>query len=113
MTRSPLVGVGPAHFPLIAHEFGFTRGKAAHTTWLLYGAELGVPGMVLILAFYGLCVVRLWPYTRIRGPGPRPLVRGAARMTIACLAGFAVAAQFLPATAWSCRSTWRSSGRGS
>src|SRR5262249_14765939 len=63
MVENPLTGLGPGHFPLFAHEFGFTRNKAAHTTWLLYGAELGAPALILILAYYGLCMARLWPYT--------------------------------------------------
>jgi O-antigen ligase len=98
MAEHPFTGLGPAHFPLFAHEFGFTRNKAAHTTWLLYGAELGAPGMVLILMFYGLCLVRLWPYTRTGTWVPDPWYSGLARMTIASLCGYIVAAQFLPAS---------------
>lgn len=92
----PLTGIGPGHFQLFAQDFGFVRMKAAHTTWLLYGAELGVPAMVLIVSFYGLCMARLWPYARASAPVPDPWYSGLARMTIASLAGFIVAAQFLP-----------------
>jgi O-antigen ligase len=98
MMGDPLTGIGPAHFRLRAHEFGFTEGKAAHTTWLLYGAELGAPAMLLIIAFYGICMARLWPYTRAGADVPDPWYAGLARMTIASLSGFIVAAQFLPAT---------------
>ncbi|GIW83386.1 MAG: hypothetical protein KatS3mg105_5193 [Gemmatales bacterium] len=44
MLRHPVTGVGPAHFPLIADEYGFPEGKASHTTWLNAGAELGIGG---------------------------------------------------------------------
>jgi O-antigen ligase len=97
MISDPLTGIGPAHFRLNAHEFGFTEGKAAHTTWVLYGAELGAPAMLFILAFYGICMVRLWPYTRTGAFVPDPWYGGLARMVIASLTGFIVAAQFLPA----------------
>ncbi|WP_169979028.1 O-antigen ligase family protein [Tautonia rosea] len=98
MVSDPLTGIGPAHFTLYAHEFGFTEGKMAHTTWVLYGAELGAPAMLFILSFYGLCIVRLWPYTRTGAFVPDPWYAGLARMVIASLTGFIIAAQFLPST---------------
>ena len=99
MLREPITGLGPAHFPLYAHEFGFTRNKAAHTTWLLYGAEFGMPAMVFILLFYGLCMTQLWPLTREETARRiDPGYAGLARMVVASIAGFLVAAQFLPAT---------------
>jgi probable O-glycosylation ligase (exosortase A-associated) len=94
MQKRPL-GVGPDHWGLIAPEYGFRRGKNAHSLWLEVGASLGFPGLGCLLLFYGLCVARLWPLTRERRPVPAPEYRGLARMVIASLTGFAVAAQFV------------------
>jgi O-antigen ligase len=88
-------GVGPDHWPLIAPEYGFPRGKNAHSLWLEIGASLGFPGLIFLLLFYGLCVMRLCPLTREHRPVPDPEYRGLARMVIASLTGFAVAAQFV------------------
>jgi O-antigen ligase len=98
MQDKPLTGIGPGHFQLFARNLGFVEMKAAHTTWLLYGAELGAPAMVLVITFYGLCMARLWPYARGTTPVHDPWYPALARMTIASLVGFIVAAQFLPGT---------------
>jgi probable O-glycosylation ligase (exosortase A-associated) len=94
MLNQPL-GVGPDQFPVIAPRYGFPRGKEAHNLWLQFGAELGFLGMALLLLFYGLCIARLWRYTRERQPVDDPWVRHFARMVIAALAGFAVSATFV------------------
>ena len=59
--KNPVFGVGPDHMPLRMDQYGFKKGKEAHTMWLQIGAELGLPGMFLLMSYYGLCVVRLWP----------------------------------------------------
>jgi putative inorganic carbon (HCO3(-)) transporter len=94
MCKRP-AGVGPDHWILIAPEYGFPRGKNAHSLWLEVGASLGFPGLGCLLLFYGLCVLRLWPLTGQRHPVPDPEYCGLARMVIASLTGFAVAAQFV------------------
>jgi probable O-glycosylation ligase (exosortase A-associated) len=94
MLRRPW-GVGPDHWGLIAPEYGFARGKNAHSLWLEVGASLGFPGLLLLLRFYGLGLVRLCPLTRECRPVADPEYRGLARMVIASLIGFAVAAQFV------------------
>jgi len=96
MVQNPLMGVGPAHWPLIADRYGWPPGTAAHCLWLQTGAELGVPGLALLLTFYGICAMRLLPLARQRGdPVGDPWLRDTARMVLAALAGFVVAAQFL------------------
>jgi O-antigen ligase len=95
MLDHPVLGVGPYHFPLIVHTFGWQRGKEAHTLWLQIGAELGFPGLLFLLTFYGSCVVRLWPLAAGGGVPADPLVPGLARVVIASLLGFAVAGQFI------------------
>lgn len=94
MAKEPL-GIGPAHWPLVAHEYGFRRGKLAHTLWLQIGAELGFPGLFALLLFYLSCMVRLWPYARGRAGTADPWFRYLACMVIASLTGFVVSAQFV------------------
>jgi probable O-glycosylation ligase (exosortase A-associated) len=94
MCQEPL-GIGPDHWALVAHQYGFKEGKEAHSLWLQTGGELGFPGMLCLLFFYGLCILQLWPLARGRSALPAPWYRDAARMTIASLTGFMVAAQFV------------------
>jgi probable O-glycosylation ligase (exosortase A-associated) len=95
MKNNPVLGVGPDHWPLVAHEYGFPRGKEAHSLWLQFGAEVGFPGLALLALFYGLCVVRLWPLARGKLDADDPWFRYLAAMVIASLIGFAVSAQFV------------------
>jgi probable O-glycosylation ligase (exosortase A-associated) len=92
--QEPIFGHGPEHFSLISHQYGWPPGKEAHNLWLKIGAELGVPGLVFLVVFYGLCVVRLWPIARSRVPTSDPWLVDGARMVIASLAGFFVCTQF-------------------
>ncbi len=94
MFANPLLGLGPNHFPLRAHEFGLTEFKSAHTLWLQVGAELGVVGLGFLLTFYGSCVLKLWRLTR-QVEDPEEWDAVVARMVIAGLIGFAVSAQFV------------------
>jgi probable O-glycosylation ligase (exosortase A-associated) len=93
--RNPVTGLGPNHWPLVAHEFGFTVGKSAHSTWMETAAEQGVPGFALLAAFYVLCIAQLWPMRHDSYPVVDPWLHEAARMVIAGLVGFVVAAQFV------------------
>jgi probable O-glycosylation ligase (exosortase A-associated) len=95
MVAYPVFGIGPRHFPLTAHEYGYAPFKEAHTLWLQVGAETGAVGLFFLAAFYGVCVVRLWPLTRAARPVADPWFRDSARMVIASLTGFAVSAQFV------------------
>ena len=73
-------------------------GSVAHCLWLQTGAELGVPGLVLLLTFYGACALRLLPLAQQRQEHPvgDTWLPHAARMVLAAsLAGFVVTAQFL------------------
>jgi len=95
MKTHPLLGVGPNHWPLIAHEYGWPAGKEVHTTWLGVGAELGFPALAFLGLFYGLCLVKLWPVTRGKVKVSDPFIPHVGRMVIASLVGFIIAAQFL------------------
>ena len=54
--KNPVLGVGPDHMPLRMEQYGFMKGKEAHTLWLQIGAELGLPGMVLLMSYYGFAL---------------------------------------------------------
>jgi probable O-glycosylation ligase (exosortase A-associated) len=95
MKKRPLFGVGPNHWPLVVHEYGWPKGKEAHTLWLQTGAELGVPGILMLMSFYGLCVIRLFPLSRPGSAVPDRWLRYLAAQVIASLTGFAVSAQFV------------------
>jgi probable O-glycosylation ligase (exosortase A-associated) len=93
--KHPVLGIGPDHWHLIAHTYGWPAGKEAHTTWLQACAEVGVPGLLLLFLFYGLSVVRLRPLARESTPVADPCYRYLARAVIASVCGFALAAQFV------------------
>jgi O-antigen ligase len=96
MRQNPLLGVGPDHFPLVAESFGWNAGKEAHSLWLQLGAELGVPGMLLLLLFYFSVFRRAWPLTKGTNASEEAFwVRNAACMVVVGLAGFALSAQFV------------------
>jgi probable O-glycosylation ligase (exosortase A-associated) len=94
MIQNPL-GLGCANWGEFVERLGFARGKLAHSLWLQIGAELGIVGLGLLIAFYGGCCIRLWRLTRTDSPVPDPWFRHLARLVIASLVGFAVAVQFV------------------
>jgi len=94
MTKHPVTGVGPRHWPLIAPQYGWPLGKEAHSLWLQTGAELGFPGLGFLLAFYGFAVWRLLRLLR-RRDAPDPWFVDSARMVVAAIAGFAVSVSFV------------------
>jgi probable O-glycosylation ligase (exosortase A-associated) len=93
--KHPVFGVGPGHWPLIAYTYGWPDGKEAHTLWLQAGAEVGAPGLLFLVLFYGLCVIRLRPLARESTPVADPCYHYLARAVIASVCGFALAAQFV------------------
>ncbi|HEX5272575.1 MAG TPA: O-antigen ligase family protein, partial [Gemmataceae bacterium] len=95
MARMPVLGAGPDHWPTLSESYGFTPMKEAHTLWLQWGAEMGLPGLGFLVLYYGLCAARLWPLARRRDPAADPWEGHMAAMVIASLAGFAVSAQFV------------------
>ena len=64
MVSNPVLGLGPDHWPLVSHLYGYAPNKEGHSLWLQVGAELGVPGILFLLAFYLLCMTRLWSLVR-------------------------------------------------
>lgn len=97
MLKRPVCGVGPDQWRNVAENYGFGR-RYAHSLWMQTGAEMGFPGVALLLAFYGVTLWRLYPLTRSKSEVVDPWLRDAARMVIASSAGFMVAAQFVSIT---------------
>ncbi len=71
------------------------RGKEAHSLWVQNAAELGIPGVALLLAFYLCTARRLWKLCKETTWVPDPWFRDAARMVVTSLVGFIVSAQFV------------------
>lgn len=96
MQRYPILGVGPDHFPLIAEEFGWRKGKEAHSLWFQVGAEIGVPGVLLLMAFYLFAMKRVWRLAAGRPTqDPELWAQHVAFLVFSALAGFMVSAQFV------------------
>jgi probable O-glycosylation ligase (exosortase A-associated) len=96
MRKYPLLGAGPDHFPLIADEFGWPRGKEAHSLWLQVGAETGVPGLLSLALFYAATIWRLFRLLRSRAEtlaGDWAPYAGC--MVVTSLVAFCVGAQFV------------------
>ena len=89
------MGCGPDHWPLHAHEFGWPAGKEAHSLWVQTSVELGVPGIMMFLGFYLVTIWRSWLLLQRMKHSDELWFTDAARMTIASLIGFIVAAQFV------------------
>ncbi len=102
MLRHPVFGVGPDHMPIElgrsgykVYESGVLVNREAHTLWLQIGAELGVPGVIFLISYYSICVIRLVPIARGRIPVTDPWLVYLARAVIPSLCGFAISSQFV------------------
>jgi len=93
--RDPLMGCGPNHWPLLAHTFGWERGKEAHSLWIQTATETGLPGIAMFAGFYVVCMLRLFLLMRRSDEDDDPWFSDSAKMVIAALAGFGVSAQFV------------------
>jgi O-antigen ligase len=95
IAQHPIFGVGPEHWGTVVSKYGYREGKLAHTLWLQTGAELGIPGLFLLLLFYGSCVWRLTSIIKSKRAVSDEWFRDAGRMVVASIIGFAIAAQFV------------------
>lgn len=94
---SPLFGIGPDHFPLVAHTFGFTPNKEAHSLWFQQLAETGIIGVAFLLMYYCTTAYQLLLLRRFQQLThiADPFMVNLPAMIITSLAGFMVAAQFV------------------
>jgi probable O-glycosylation ligase (exosortase A-associated) len=95
LMRNPILGCGPDHWPLHSHEFGWPKGKEAHSLWVQTTVELGIPGIMMFMGFYVLCIWRCWLLLKRLRDSEDSWFADSARMTVAALVGFMVAAQFV------------------
>ena len=95
MLRYPAFGCGPENWGEVAPQYGWPRGKYAHSLWVQTGAETGFPGLQLLLSFYGFAIVGAWRLTRRPAGTIDPFLQDLARAVIAALVGFMIAAQFV------------------
>jgi O-antigen ligase len=96
--KKPILGVGPNQWNrMVRREYGIPDGKATevHNTWVQIAAELGIPGVVMILSYYGLCAIRLLPIAWGRSAAVGPEASDLARMVVSSLAGSVLACSFV------------------
>jgi O-antigen ligase len=90
-STSPIIGIGPQNWPLIAPRYGWPAGKQGHGLWPQMACEIGIPGAALLAAFYAANIVKL---RRLAATTSSPFLRSCAWMVISSLGGFIVEAQF-------------------
>ena len=95
LAEDPIMGCGPDHWPLHAHEFGWPAGKEAHSLWVQTAVELGIPGILMYMGFFVVVIWRCWLLLQRTKHEPDPWFADSARMAIASLISFMVAAQFV------------------
>jgi O-antigen ligase len=91
----PVFGVGPANWRVIAANYGWPEGKSAHSVWMETGAELGIPGTLFLMVFFGSTVIRLWPVARAPLTDENRYEVVLASGVILAIVGFAVSGQFV------------------
>lgn len=95
LARDPIFGCGPDHWPLHAHEFGWPHGKEAHSLWVQTAAEIGIPGIAMYMGFFLTTIWRCWLLLQRTKNDEDAWFADSARMTIAALCAYMVAAQFV------------------
>jgi len=91
---NPVLGLGPNHWQLNSQNHGFVKGKDGHCLWLQMGAEMGIPGLMFLLCFYGLSVWRLLPAAMGRSEHELPWLRPVAQMVVVSICAFSVEQMF-------------------
>jgi probable O-glycosylation ligase (exosortase A-associated) len=91
--KHPLLGVGTEHWGIYAHEnYGWPRNKEAHSLWFQTAAELGIPGVSFLFAFYFVTILNAWRAGRQMVTPWMPVL---SRMVLVSLVGFAISASFV------------------
>ena len=92
--QSPILGVGPENWGDVAPEYGWPKGKYAHSLWVQTATETGIVGIAWLVSFYAVC---FWQMTKMVFllPGTSAELRDVGRMVMAALVGFAIPAQFV------------------
>ncbi len=92
---NPFMGVGSRGWMYVAQDYGATIAREAHSTWLQAGAELGIPGLLFLITFYFITMVRVFPMVLARRTVSDPWLYYLSGMVISALVGFVTSAQFV------------------
>lgn len=91
----PIFGVGPANWQVIARRYGWPDGKSAHSVWMETAAELGYPGVLALILFFGIAARKLWPLARARMTEANRFEIAVATGVVLSMIGFFVSGQFV------------------
>ena len=91
----PVLGVGPANWRVIAASYGWPEGKSAHSVWMETAAEVGIPGALFLMLFFGTAAIKLWPVARAPQTEANRYEVVLASGVILAIVGFWVAGQFV------------------
>jgi putative inorganic carbon (HCO3(-)) transporter len=91
----PFFGVGPANWRVIASRYGWSEGKSAHSVWMETAAEMGYPGALSLLAFFGIAILKLWPIARSTFTQENSYHVILASGVVLSIIGFCVSGQFV------------------
>ncbi len=91
----PVLGVGPANWRVISARYGWPEGKSAHSVWMETAAELGIPGGLFLMLFFGAAAVKLWPVARAPQTEANRYEVVLASGVILAIVGFCVSGQFV------------------
>jgi O-antigen ligase len=89
MLHHPIFGIGPGNFPAVTHEW-----RVVHNTYTEFGAEAGIPALVLFLALLLTSMRRIRRVYKLPGYSSDPEIRIWASALWAALAGYAAGAMF-------------------
>jgi O-antigen ligase len=89
MLHHPIFGVGPGNFPAVTQEW-----RVVHNTYTEFGAEAGIPALVLFLALLLTSMRRIRRVYKLPGYASDPEIRIWASALWAALAGYAAGAMF-------------------
>jgi hypothetical protein len=94
MQKHPITGIGPDQWPLIASQYGWPPGKECHSLWFNAGAELGFPGLALLILFYSIIIYHGCRMCFERS-NQGTWYADSGRMVTTAIIGFAVSASFV------------------
>ena len=89
MLHHPIFGVGPGNFPAVTEEW-----RVVHNTYTEFGAEAGIPALVLFLALLFVSMRRIKRVYKLPAYKSDPEVRIWTSALWAALAGYAAGALF-------------------
>jgi O-antigen ligase len=89
MLHHPIFGVGPGNFPAVTGTW-----RVAHNTYTEFGAEAGIPGLLLFLALLGSSMRRMRSIRKLPSYAADPEIRLWASALWAAITGYAAGAMF-------------------